>query len=51
MQRAASGWAVVAAIAAYYWANETMQWNEWLGGGLIVLAGVLSVTQMQEAPV
>ena len=39
---------VVAAIAAYWLANETMQWNEWLGGGLIVLAGILSVTQMQE---
>ena len=39
---------VVAAIASYWLANETMQWNEWLGGSLIVLAGILSVTQMQE---
>jgi len=31
---------VVAAVASYYWAGETMQWNEWLGGGLIILAAV-----------
>lgn len=31
---------VVAAIASYYLANEQMAWNEWLGGGLIVLAAV-----------
>lgn len=39
---------VVAAVASYWLANETMQWNEWLGGALIVLAGILSVTQVQN---
>ncbi len=33
---------VVAAIASYYLANESMTINEWLGGGLIVLAGVFA---------
>jgi len=33
---------VVAAIAAFYLANEHMAWNEWLGGLLIILAAVLS---------
>jgi drug/metabolite transporter (DMT)-like permease len=31
---------VVAAIASYYLANEVMTWNEWLGGGLIVIAAL-----------
>jgi drug/metabolite transporter (DMT)-like permease len=33
---------VVAAIAAYYLANETMQLNEWIGGTLIVTAALFS---------
>lgn len=33
---------VVAAIAAYFLAGEVLRWNEWLGGGLILLASVLS---------
>jgi len=41
---------VVAAIASYYLAHETMQWNEWLGGALIILAGFLSATQMEKVP-
>ena len=32
---------IVAAIAAYYLANEAMTWNEWLGGVLIICAGLL----------
>ncbi len=36
---------VVAAIASYYLANEQMAWNEWLGGGLIVLAAVFAASQ------
>jgi len=35
---------VVAAIASYYLAHETMTWNEWLGGGLIVVAAVFSAS-------
>jgi drug/metabolite transporter (DMT)-like permease len=31
---------VVAAIASYYLANESMALNEWLGGCLIVLAAL-----------
>jgi drug/metabolite transporter (DMT)-like permease len=31
---------VVAAIASYYLAHELMTWNEWLGGGLIVIAAL-----------
>lgn len=42
---------VVAAIAAYWLANETMQWHECLGGSLIVMAGILSVTQTQKKSV
>jgi len=38
---------VVAAIASYYLAHETMQWNEWLGGVLIMLAAFLSATKME----
>lgn len=33
---------VVAAIAAYYLANETMQINEWIGGAFIVAAAVFA---------
>ena len=33
---------VVAAVAAYYLANETMQMQEWIGGGLIVLAALFT---------
>ena len=36
---------VVAAIASYYLANEQMTWNEWLGGGLIVLAAIFAASQ------
>lgn len=34
---------VVAAIASYYWANESMTVNEWIGGSFIIAAGLLSV--------
>ncbi|MES2501096.1 MAG: DMT family transporter [Pseudomonadota bacterium] len=33
---------VVAAIAAYYLANEAMMLNEWVGGGFIIAAGLLA---------
>lgn len=33
---------VVAAVAAYYLANEAMTWNEWIGGALIIMAAVIS---------
>ena len=33
---------VVAAVASYYLANETMSINEWIGGGLIVLAAIFA---------
>lgn len=33
---------VIAAIAAYFLANEAMTWNEWAGGVLIVMAAVIS---------
>lgn len=33
---------VVAAIAAYYLADEQMDFREWLGGGLIVLAAIFA---------
>jgi drug/metabolite transporter (DMT)-like permease len=39
---------VVAAVAAYYLAGEVMQWNEWLGGALIILASLLSANQSQS---
>lgn len=38
---------VVAAIAAYYLANEVMAWNEWLGGVLIIIASVISANNTQ----
>jgi drug/metabolite transporter (DMT)-like permease len=36
---------VVAAIASYYLANEVMQWNEWVGGVLIVASALYAATQ------
>lgn len=33
---------VVAALSAYVLAGETMRWNQWAGGGLIVAATLLS---------
>ena len=33
---------IVAAIAAYYLANEAMMLNEWIGGTLIIGAGLLA---------
>ena len=33
---------VVAAVASYYLAHEVMSWNEWLGGGLIVVAAIFA---------
>ena len=33
---------VVAAIAAYFLANEVMQWRDWIGGALIISACLLS---------
>ena len=39
---------VVAAIAAYYLANETMDLNEWLGGGLIVVAAIFAAFHHQD---
>ncbi|OAM53043.1 hypothetical protein A7981_06370 [Methylovorus sp. MM2] len=33
---------VVAAVASYFLANETMQLHEWIGGGLIVIAAVFA---------
>lgn len=35
---------VVAAVAAYYLANETMSLNEWIGGGLIVVAAIFAAS-------
>lgn len=39
---------VVATIAAYYLANETLEWNEWVGGVLIIIASLLSANQSQD---
>lgn len=39
---------VVAAIASYYLANEAMTWNEWLGGGLIIAAALISAMQLTQ---
>ncbi|HAJ72953.1 MAG TPA: EamA family transporter [Methylophilaceae bacterium] len=36
---------VVAAIASYYLAHEAMAWNEWVGGSMIVAAGLISAMQ------
>ncbi len=38
---------VVAAIASYYLAHETMTRHEWIGGGLIVAAAVFAAFQHQ----
>lgn len=38
---------VVAAVASYYLANETMDINEWIGGGLIVIAAVIAALQQR----
>jgi drug/metabolite transporter (DMT)-like permease len=35
---------VIAAVASYYWANEAMTANEWIGGCLIVAAGLVAAT-------
>jgi drug/metabolite transporter (DMT)-like permease len=35
---------VVAAVASYYIAHETMSVNEWIGGGLIVVAAIFAAT-------
>jgi drug/metabolite transporter (DMT)-like permease len=40
---------VVAAIASYYLAHETMELNEWLGGSLIVIAAIFAAIQHQDA--
>ncbi|TFW71844.1 EamA family transporter [Methylotenera oryzisoli] len=40
---------VVAAIASYYLAHETMALNEWLGGSLIVIAAIFAAIQHQDA--
>lgn len=39
---------VVAAIAAYYLANEAMMLNEWIGGSLIIAAGLLAAFNHQD---
>lgn len=39
---------VVAAIASYYLAHEAMTWNEWLGGGLIIAAALISAMQPSQ---
>ena len=39
---------VVAAVAAYYLANEAMLLNEWIGGGLIIAAGLLAAFNHQD---
>lgn len=39
---------VVAAIAAYYLANETMAFNEWVGGSFIVISAIIAAIQQQR---
>lgn len=39
---------VVAAIASYFLAHEAMAWNEWVGGILIVTAGLISAMQNNQ---
>lgn len=39
---------VVAAVASYYLAHEVMTWNEWLGGGLIVIAAVFAASNHND---
>lgn len=41
---------VVAALSAYLLAMEVLRWNQWLGGVMIVAAGLLS-TRLREPPV
>ncbi len=36
---------VVAAVASYYLAHETMALNEWIGGSLIVVAAIFAASQ------
>jgi len=38
---------VVAAVASYYLANETMELNEWLGGSLIVVAAIFAASNQK----
>jgi drug/metabolite transporter (DMT)-like permease len=40
---------VVAAIAAYYLANEQMRLNEWIGGSFIIAAGLIAALNHQDA--
>lgn len=39
---------VVAAVAAYYLAAETMTLNEWIGGGLIILAALFAAKNEED---
>lgn len=39
---------VVAAIASYYLAHETMALNEWVGGSLIVLAAIFAASEQTD---
>jgi drug/metabolite transporter (DMT)-like permease len=39
---------VVAAIASYYLAHETMDLNEWIGGSLIVVAAIFAGIHHQD---
>lgn len=39
---------VVAAVASYYLASETMSVNEWIGGSLIVIAAIVAASHHKE---
>jgi len=39
---------VVAAVASYYLAHETMAINEWIGGSLIVLAAIFATSNHSD---
>ncbi len=39
---------VVAAVASYYLAHETMSINEWIGGGLIVIAAIFATSNHND---
>jgi len=39
---------IVAAVAAYYLADEQMQLNEWIGGGLIIIASFIAAMNHQD---
>lgn len=39
---------VVAAVAAYFLANETMEMSEWIGGALIVAAAIFAASNHRE---